>query len=147
MGPGLQRRIFKKTFPITSRYCCTWRGGGFRDDHKSFFKLQKNYRVPGFLATSQEVNTAEKFIRRAEKAYPRILWCILVRLLTALHCPECIHLSRDSLSLLCISQLDGRGEMHKEFRCKHAKFVLKTEVKGEMEFLYAPYSVFKARYL
>ena len=89
-----------------------------------------------------------QFIRRADRAYPRILWCILVRLLTALYNAECIHLeSRDSLPLLCISQLDGSGEMKKLYRCKHAKFVTKTEVKGEMEFLYSPYSVFKARYL
>jgi len=116
LGAGLQKRIFKEPFPISSRYCCTWRGGGFRDAHRSFFELEKRYRVPGFLATSQEVNTAMSFIRRADRAYPRILWCIL---------------------------LDGRGEMQKQLRCKNAKFVTKTEVEGEMEFLYAPYSVFK----
>ena len=138
----------KEALPSSSRYCCTWRGGGFRDAHQSFFELGKSYRVPGFLATSQEVKTAMDFIHRADRAYPRILWCILVRLLTALHCPECIHLeSRDSLLLICISQLDGRGATQNQFRCKHAKFVLNTEVEGELEFLYSPYSVFKARYL
>ena len=138
-----------ETLPHSARYCSTFRGGGFRDVHKTFFEVGKSYRVPGFLATSLDVNMAMKFIRlRAERAHPRILWCILVRLLTALHCPECLHLeSRDSLPLLCISQLNSRGAMEKAFRCKNANFVAKSEFKGEKEFLYAPYSVFKARYL
>ena len=38
----------------------------------------KWYRVPGFLATSTSDSKARKFIRRADKAHPRILWCILV---------------------------------------------------------------------
>jgi hypothetical protein len=60
---------------------------------------------------------AMEFIRfRADKAYPRVLWCIL---------------------------LDVRGAMEKEFRCKNGNFVMKTAFKDEMEFLYAPYSVFK----
>ena len=150
LGLKARREVLKcvEPIPLVPRYCCTWRGGGFNDDHKSFFELGKSYRVPGFLATSLELNTAMKFIRRANRAYPRVLWCILVRLLTALYCPECIHLeSRDSLPRLCISQLDGRGAMMKEHRCKNANFVLKTEFESEMEFLYAPYSVFKARYL
>ena len=40
-----------------------------------------------------------------------------------------------------------RGRTDKALRCKHAKFVEKTEIQGEMEFLYSPYSVFKVRYL
>merc|ERR1712187_157365 len=76
----------------------------------------KWYRVPGFLATSINERRALKFIQRADQAHPRILWCIL---------------------------LDERGKSKSEFRCKHASFVFKTEVPGEMEFLFAAYSVFK----
>ena len=82
LGKTIQRKIFKfkKPLPHADRYCSTWRGGGFRDDCKEFFErmIGKFYRVPGFLATSMELNTAMKFIRRAKGAYPRILWCILV---------------------------------------------------------------------
>ena len=49
--------------------------------------------------------------------------------------------------MLFVLQLDHRGQTKKEFRCKHAKFVFKTEVEGEMEFLFAPYSVFTVRLL
>merc|ERR1712025_1206202 len=63
-----------------------------------------------------EVGTALRFVGYADKTQPRILWCIL---------------------------LDARGRYEKEFRCNHAKFVAKTEIEGEMEFLYSPYSVFK----
>jgi len=117
LGAGLQRLYlhFKEDLPRSARYCCTWRGGGFRDVFKEFFKRGKSYRVPGFLATSLEVREAMGFIHRSTTEHPRILWCIM---------------------------LDGRGRTESEFRCKHAKFVLKTEVEGEMEFLFAPYSVF-----
>ena len=79
-GPGLQREILTETLPLSARYCSTFRGGGFRDVHKTFFKVGKSYRVPGFLATSIESYMAMRFIRRADRTYPRILWCIMVRL-------------------------------------------------------------------
>ena len=87
LGPGLQRIYFhfKEPLPLDSRYRSTWRGGGFRDIYKDFFKIGKSYRVPGFLATSFEVGTAKGFIHRANKEYPRILWCILVRLLDLMY--------------------------------------------------------------
>ena len=83
LGKGLQRKLLPFTTPLpnSTRYCCTWRGGGFRDECKEFFEsmIGKCYRVPGFLATSIDYRTAHKFIRRADKSHPRILWCILVR--------------------------------------------------------------------
>ena len=83
LGKDLQQKLlpFATPIPDSRRYCCTWRGGGFRDECKEFFEsmMGKCYRVPGFLATSIEYRTALKFIRRADKAHPRILWCILVR--------------------------------------------------------------------
>lgn len=63
------------------KYCCTWRGGGFRDEFKQFFERMtgKFYRVPGFLATSLQRNTAVRFMTRVKKdKRPRLLWCILV---------------------------------------------------------------------
>ena len=41
-------------------------------------------------------------------------------------------------------QLDPRGTRNPAFRCKHASFILNTEVPGESEFLFVPYSTFKA---
>jgi len=118
LGKGIQRKLLPFATPLPGKYCCTWRGGGFRDECKEFFEnmMGKYYRVPGLLATSIEYRTACKFIRRAHKAHPRILWCILV---------------------------DKRGRSKSEFRCKHASFMYKTEIKGEMEFLFTAYSVFK----
>lgn len=120
LGKGIQRLVLKLKNPLphSALHRCTWRGGGFRDDCKPFFERMtgKFYRVPGFLATSLDLNTALKFIRRSDRRHPRILWCIL---------------------------LDYRGGTKSEFRCKHAKFVFKSEVVDEMEFLFTPYSVFK----
>ena len=79
----------KQPLSLTGKFCCTWRGGGFRDEHKQFFELLmgKCYRVPGFLATSLNRSKAMDFISRADKAHPRILWCILVRV------TDCSHIS------------------------------------------------------
>ena len=46
-------------FPPT---CQTFRGGGFDNSLKGFWTVGKKYRVPGFLATSFDEATAEKFI-------------------------------------------------------------------------------------
>ena len=80
---------FQQPLPLTSKVCCTWRGGGFRDEHKGFYEqlMGKRYRVPGFLATSLSRKKAKQFISRADKAHPRILWCILVRTTNLLHTP------------------------------------------------------------
>ena len=146
LSKDVQAEVFKNfDRPLAAGYCCSWRGGGFRDECKRFFvdMTGKFYRVPGFLATSLERSTAMGFIRRVNKAQPRILWCILVRFRTCLHLPlaeilvDCV--TRMSHTL----QLDARGNNKSEFRCRHANFVFKTEVEGEMEFLYSAYSVFK----
>ena len=77
---AVNRKIFEEPFPANARYCCSWRGGGFRDNCKEFFQsmMGKFYRVPGFLATSLQRGKAMEFIRRADRSQPRILWCILV---------------------------------------------------------------------
>ena len=153
MDKDIQAKIFKNfDRPLADRYCCSWRGGGFRDDCKKFFldMMGKFYRVPGFLATSLEKDTAMQFIRRADKAYPRILWCILVRSKACLH-PCHLLTSRLTVShvvpLPHTLQLDARGKEKREFRCRHANFVLKTEYPGELEFLYSAYSAFKVIFL
>ena len=93
------------------------RGGGLPDEHKAFFGTGSKYRVPGFLATSFSRDVARRFMYRAhvDGGLPAVLWHV---------------------------QLDPRGADSFEHRCKHVNFVEKTNVPGEDEFLFAPYSVF-----
>ena len=98
----------------------TWRGGGFRSQHRAFFEgmIGKKYRVPGFLATSAKRSIAAKFAFAAfeeDDSHPCVIWRVRV---------------------------DPRGKMHPEHRVKHMTFVSKTLVEGEEEYLFAPYSVF-----
>merc|ERR1712232_1418034 len=60
--------------------CGTWRGGGFRNIHKQFFSVGKEYRVPQFLATAVKKEEALEFIKRARNRGEEacILWCIKV---------------------------------------------------------------------
>merc|ERR1711971_1049628 len=76
----------------------------------------KVYRVPGFLATSLDKKTALDFLNRVSRSPSRVLWCIKV---------------------------DPRGREELERRVKHASFILNTQIPGESEFLYVPYSAFK----
>ena len=39
-----------------------FRGGGFDDSFRGFFTVGKQYRVPGFLATSFSRSKAEEFL-------------------------------------------------------------------------------------
>jgi len=96
----------------------TWRGGGFRKEFRGFFTSvkRKKYRVPGFLATSADRKLAVSFAFRADNAHPCAIWRIT---------------------------FDKRGEQHPEYRVRHMAFVSKTLIKGENEYLFAPYSVFK----
>ena len=94
LTPVLASKVIKppmEPLPHGARYCVTWRGGGFRDDHKQFFEdlmaSGQHYRIPGFLATSTERNTAMGFLGRADKKHPRILWIILVRTAACLDVP------------------------------------------------------------
>merc|ERR1712224_259604 len=72
----------------------TWRGGGFRQQHRSFFQSIKGqkYRVPGFLATSSKRSIAVGFLYKLDSKQPRALWRIL---------------------------FDRRGEKHVEYRVRH----------------------------
>ena len=96
-----------------------WRGGGFDDQFRPFFTVGKQYRVPGFLATSFSQAKAMEFVRTQE-AYGRqgILWTVHV---------------------------DPAGEADRTKRCKHVNLVQHSLVPGEQEYLFTAYSIFTVR--
>ena len=95
-----------------------WRGSTFNDKFRPFFEgmLGKKYRVPGFLATSENRQIAVAFALKAGgNGHPCVVWRIT---------------------------FDPRGKDHPKYRVKHMTFVSKTLIVGEHEYLFAPYSVF-----
>ena len=103
-------------FPPSGR---VYRGGGFDDAHRDFFTVGKQYRVPGFLATSFSKAAAVRFLR-TQQAWGRqpILWTVHV---------------------------DPAGEADPSKRCKHVNLVQKSLVPGEQEYLFTAYSIFTVR--
>ena len=97
----------------------TFRGGGFDDRHRGFFVAGRKYRVPGFLATSFDRRTAERFRDnigwRPPGGVTNVLWVVHV---------------------------DPAGEHDPAKRCKHVNYVQSTHVGGEAEYLFSAYSVF-----
>jgi ankyrin repeat protein len=102
----------------------TYRGGGFDNVHKGFFTEGKQFRVPGFLATSFSKKVAKNFRDNIATPPPggsRILWLI---------------------------RIDPEGETDPAKRCKHVNFVSNSHIVDadgnprEAEFLFAPYSTF-----
>ena len=98
----------------------TWRGGGFRREYRAFFErmITRKYRVPGYLATSDNRQIAAAFAFKAgtdHPSHPCVIWRIM---------------------------FDPRGKLNAEYRVKHMTFVSKTSNPGENEYLFAPYSVF-----
>jgi len=74
------------------------------------------YRVPNFLATSFNENIAQGFLYNAfASGQTPVLWIVRV---------------------------DPQGADTVKYRCKHVNYVQKSNVGGEQEFLFAPYSVF-----
>ena len=112
---GDDAHVIDATYPPNGE---TWRGGSFEVKYTDFFVrlVGKKYRVPGFLATSNKRKIADGFVMRVDKDHPRALWRIL---------------------------FDPRGKHEHEYRVQHMTFVSKTLVKGEHEYLFSPYSVFK----
>jgi hypothetical protein len=98
----------------------TWRGTGFDDSLRDFFAEGKEYRVPGFLATSFSQLKAREFIYNEATAYgiPGVLWTVHV---------------------------DPAGAQDPARRCKNVNFVRHSLVAGEQEYLFAAYSVFTIR--
>ncbi len=101
----------------------TYRGGGMPLHHvvqrpgqpPPFFVAGKKYRIPMFLATSFNRQVAENFmVMAADLGDTPVIWTIKV---------------------------DPRGAAQLQYRCKHVNQVPKSNVPGEYEFLYAPYSV------
>lgn len=92
-----------------------YRGGGFRNQFCAFYTPGKQFRSAQFVATSFSKNKARQFIARAPGEHPRIFWTI---------------------------QVDLRGRDDPVYRTKHVSYVKKTLVKGEEEYLFAPYSAF-----
>jgi hypothetical protein len=95
-----------------------WRGGTLPDQHRAFFQPGTKFRFPVFLATSFYEHTAFEFMYRAHvnRGLPAVRWCI---------------------------KLDPRGKEQFRYRCKHVSYVTRTNVQGEGEFLFSPYSVFR----
>ena len=111
---------FRAGAPASPPNGVCFRGGGLPDTHRSFFAVGVKYRVPGFLATSFSEGVAFSFLYRAhtDHALPAVLWRV---------------------------HLDPRGETDFRFRCKHVNLVKHTNVAGEEEFLFAPYSAFTVK--
>jgi hypothetical protein len=102
----------------------SYRGGGLPLQHvvqlpgqpPPFFVPGKKYRVPMYLATSFSFIVAQNFsVMAANNGHPPVIWTIKV---------------------------DPRGESQLLYRCKHVNQISKSNVHGESEFLFAPYSVF-----
>ena len=95
----------------------TWRGGGFRREHRKFYNSIKGekYRVPGFLATSNQKSVAAAFVYKCDPDHPVAMWCI---------------------------KFDKRGKDQPQYRVQHMSLVANTLIEGEHEYLFAPYSVF-----
>lgn len=109
----------KENFKFPENGEC-FRGTGFDDSCRPFFAVGKSYRVPGFLATSLDQFIAKRFMKRmmGSSTLTPTLWKILV---------------------------DPRGEKDPLYRCAHVSYVSNTMIKGEDEFLFAPYSAFTVR--
>ena len=111
---GDAKHIATATYPPKGE---TWRGSSFRNEFQDFFTnlVGKKYRVPGFLATSNKRKVAVGFVIRVQEHLPRALWRI---------------------------QFDRRGKCDHAYCVQHMSLVSKTLVKGEHEYLFAPYSAF-----
>ena len=103
-----------------------YRGGGFDDAHRGFFAVGKQFRVPGFLATSFSRAKAEEFIFNQATAF-------------------------DKQGILWIVRVDPAGEVEPSKRCRHVNFVSHSLVADhagnplEQEYLFAAYSIFTVR--
>ena len=110
------RRPELRQHPIDANDFC-FRGGGLPDEHQAFYTPGRKYRVPGFLATSMREYVATGFADTAS-------------------------LYRTRLSVVYYVHLDPRGRDDALFRCRHVNLLNKPPPNPEVEFLFAPYSVF-----
>ena len=97
----------------------TYRGGGIPDHFRAFFDQHKTFCVAGFLATSFSREKAEEFMCFADqRGEPCVMWEV---------------------------QVDPAGERSAARRCLHVNYVTRSNVPGEDEYLFAPYSPFTVK--
>lgn len=98
----------------------TWRGTGFDDSLRDFFTEGKEYRVPGFLATSSSHRNAQEFIYVEATAYdkPGVLWKVHV---------------------------NPAGAQDPSQHCKNVIFYQHAHVPDQQDYIFAAYSVFTIR--
>lgn len=105
-----------------------FRGGLLPFEHHAFYTdIGKQYRVPGYLATSFDEKVTLGFRKRAFKAEK-----VAARLEGRPANP----------AVLFIIQVDPAGEEDEDALNQNANLVQKTNVAGESEYLFVPYSVF-----
>lgn len=107
-----------KGVPVFPHNHVCFRGSGLPAEHHAFFQPGLTYRVPGLLATSLAEGVAFGFLFRAFQESgrkPVVLWRV---------------------------HLDRRGPSDFRYRCKHVNLVRHSNVAGEEEYLFVPYSVF-----
>jgi len=96
----------------------TWRGGGFRAEHKPFFVKGVKFRAPCFLATSFSKETAEEFRQKAAgKGFDTVMWRI---------------------------EVDPEGASNPNRRCFQVNYVRQTVLglPDEQEFLFSQFAPF-----
>ena len=98
----------------------TYRGTSMLEAECLFYQVGQKYRVPGFLATSFEEDTARIF---AERSFVQ-------------------NAAAKLSAVIFVVQVNSQGADDPQKLCKNAKFVTKTDVSDEREYLFVPYSVF-----
>ena len=101
----------------------TYRGAVLPAQHLAFYTAGKQYRIPGYLATSFAEKVAKGFARRAWQA-------------------EKSSASGEQPAVIWVVQVDPEGEDDEEELCQNANYIANTHVPGEDEYLFVPYSVF-----
>jgi hypothetical protein len=97
----------------------TYRGGLLPNDHLPFYSVGKQYRVPGFVASSFKEKVAKSFARRAYQSA-----------------------AGKTPAVIFVVQVSPEGEEDDAELCQNANFITNTLVPGEDEYLFVPYSVF-----
>ena len=81
--------------------------------------MGKQYRVPGYIASSFNEKVAKGFARRAYQSA-----------------------AGKTDAVIFVVQVDPEGEEDEDELCQNANFITNTLVPGEDEYLFVPYSAF-----
>jgi hypothetical protein len=95
----------------------TFRGGLLPAEHLPFYTVGKQYRVPGYLASSFNEKIAMGFAKRAWQSA-----------------------SGQTAAVIFVVQVEVEGERDADELCQNANFITNTLVPGEDEYLFVPYS-------